>query len=181
MPVAIGRWLIALATVAVLLPAGASFAATVFSPVNDPVGLIRSIYDGILRPDSDQRTRWLEARDRPANLSKALAALWRKADARAKVRGDAVWPIEADVTTNSQGMEVASYTLAVESRNDTRATIVVTLVPRGEWVRASADENVVRCEVVREGSRWKIDDIRSRLGDRDWSLKDLLARSLKGP
>jgi hypothetical protein len=30
-------------------------------------------------------------------------------------------------------------------------------------------------------SRWKIDDIRSRLGDRDWSLKDLLTRALKPP
>jgi hypothetical protein len=78
-------------------------------------------------------------------------------------------------------MEVASFTLEVESRDDTRATIAVTLAPKGEWVRASPQENVVRYDVVREGGRWKIDDIRSRLGHRDWSLKDLLTRALKAP
>ncbi len=82
----------------------------------------------------------------------------------------------------ASGMQtVASYTLKVESRGEGRATVAATLVPKGEWVRASPEENVVRYDVVLEGSRWKIDDIRSRLGDRDWSLKDLLTRALKAP
>jgi hypothetical protein len=172
------RRLIVLSAAALLLPVGVSAATSKVAPPNDPVGLVTAIYDGSLRTSRDQRAPWLDARVRPASLSKALTALWGKADAKVRERKDDVGPINADVTTNSQGMEVGSYTLKVERREGRRATIAATLVPKTEWVRASPEENVVRYDLIREAGRWKIDDVRSRLGDREWSLKALLARSL---
>ena len=53
-------------------------------------------------------------------------------------------PIDWDVTTNSQGMEVGSYKLRIASRDATHVNLSVTLVPKTPWTRKSPDENIVR-------------------------------------
>jgi hypothetical protein len=113
-----------------------------------------------------------------ATLSKALKTLWDKADAAAKTRHDEIGPIDWDVTTNSQGMTVKSFTLQTAKKNATRTTVVATLVP-DNWVRASPDENIIVYFLIFEGGRWKIDDIGAASGLRRGSLKTLLMKSLK--
>jgi hypothetical protein len=94
----------------------------------DPSRIVASIYDGSLKTHGAVGALWLDSRDRQATLSKALKSLWDKADAAAKTRHDEVGPIDWDVTTNSQGMTVKSFTLQTEKKDATRATVVATLV-----------------------------------------------------
>ena len=151
-------------------------AATQEAP--DPSRIVASIYDGSLKTHGAVGALWLDSRDRQATLSKALKTLWDKADAAAKTRHDEIGPIDWDVTTNSQGMTVKSFTLQTEKKDATRATVVATLVP-DNWVRASPDENIIVYSLIFEGGRWKIDDIGAASGRRRESLKTLLMRSLK--
>jgi len=150
-------------------------AATQEAP--DPNRIVASIYDGSLTHGA-VGALWLDSRDRQATLSKALKTLWDKADAAAKTRHDEIGPIDWDVTTNSQGMTVKSFTLQTAKKNATRATVVATLVP-DNWVRASPDENIIVYSLIFEGGRWKIDDIGAASGLRRGSLKTLLMKSLK--
>jgi hypothetical protein len=48
-----------------------------------------------------------------------------------------------------------------------------------EWKRASSKDNIVRYDFIREDGRWKVDDVRSSDGDRQWSLRGLLMQNLK--
>jgi Protein of unknown function (DUF3828) len=145
----------------------------------DPVAIVKSIYDGTLKTVAKDRAPWLDARDRPATLSRSLVALWKQAEDKVNPKGDEVGPIDFDVTTNSQGMEVKSVKVAFESRSEARATVAATLTPKGEWKRASPKDNIVRYDFIREDGRWKIDDVRSSDGDRRWSLRGLLNENLK--
>src|SRR3982074_2092958 len=86
----------------------------------DPSRIVASIYDGSLKTHGAVGALWLDSRDRQATLSKALKTLWDKADAAAKSRHDEVGPIDWDVTTNSQGMTVKSFTLQTEKKDATR-------------------------------------------------------------
>ena len=107
----------------------------------------------------------------------AVGALWLDSQDR-QTRHDEIGPIDWDVTTNSQGMTVKSFTLQTEKKDATRATVVATLVP-DNWVRASPDENIIVYSLIFEGGRWKIDDIGAASGRHRESLKTLLMRSLK--
>jgi hypothetical protein len=147
------------------------------APPNDAVGIVNAIYRGTIEGYDRQRALWLHPRNRRGTLSKALIALWVKADAKTQP-GDS-GPIDFDVTTNSQGMEVKSFTAKAESQDDKRATIVVTLTPKGEWLRHSPQDNIVRYDFIREGGRWVIDDVRSTTDGKPWSLRDLLTQALK--
>jgi len=144
---------------------------------DDPIAIVNAIYRGTIKGYDKERALWLDPRDRRRTLSKALIALWAKADAKTQP-GDS-GPIDFDVTTNSQGMEVKSFTAKVESRDDKRATIAATLTPKGEWIRHSSDDNTVRYDFIREGGRWVIDDVRSTTDGKAWSLKALLREALK--
>jgi hypothetical protein len=87
--------------------------------------------------------------------------------------------VDFDVTTNSQGMEVASFTLKIERADERHMTIAATLVPKGEWIRNSPLDNIVRYDFIREDGRWKIDDVRSSNDGAAWSLRQLLTQSLQ--
>jgi hypothetical protein len=145
---------------------------------SEPVDIIASIYKGTLKTHDKAGALWLDPRDRPATLSKALVALWAMADAAAKKRGDEIGPIDWDVTTNSQGMTVKSFTLKTEKGDATHVVVVATLVP-DNWVRKSPDENIIRYHFILESGLWKIDDVRGANDAEAGSLKDLLAKSLK--
>ena len=111
---------------------------------------------------------------RDAALTRGLAALWDKVEARGRRGGDAA--IDFDVVTNSQGAEVKSYALAVERRDANHATVVATVDP-GDWVRQSARENVVTFSLLRQAGRWRVDDVSGIAEPNAWSLRDLLARA----
>jgi hypothetical protein len=115
---------------------------------------------------------------RAAALTRGLAALWDKAEARARVGGDIA--IDFDVVTNSQGAEVKSYALTAERRDANHATVVATIDP-GDWVRRSPRENVITFSLLRQAGRWRVDDVSGVAEPKAWSLRDLLARSLEAP
>jgi hypothetical protein len=142
----------------------------------EPAGIVTSIYKGTLKTHGRVGALWLDPRDRPATLSKAVVALWAKADAAAKKSGNELGPIDWDVTTNSQGMTVKSFTLKTE-KGDATHVVVATLVP-DNWVRKSPDDNIIRYHFILESGRWKIDDIRGFDDAKVWSLRDLLTKSL---
>ena len=101
-------------------------AATQEAP--DPSRIVASIYDGSLKTHGAVGALWLDSRDRQATLSKALKTLWNRADAAAKTRHDEIGPIDWDVTTNSQGMTVKSFTLQTEKKSGLRRDSLRTLL-----------------------------------------------------
>ena len=109
--------------------------------------------------------------------AQAVAGAMRELIERSELNEIVLGPIDWDVTTNSQGMTVKSFTLQTEKKDATRATVVATLVP-DNWVRASSDENIIVYAFIFEGGSWKIDDVGAASGARGNSLKALLIKSL---
>ncbi|MFN7987956.1 MAG: DUF3828 domain-containing protein [Thermoanaerobaculia bacterium] len=149
-------------------PATAAPAAT------DPAGIAKAIYARVSagKGDGGGQFLWLEAKDRPRTFSKALVALWAKADAKADREQD-MGPIDWDPFTASQDPMVKSFTVVVERQDANAATVAVTLVdPRGR--RKVAADETVRLDFVREGARWAIDDVRGSVDGHSWSVKEIL-------
>jgi hypothetical protein len=159
------RWFVALAC----LPAAPARAAP-----RDPFGILADIYRREQTGDYEGAFG-LDPRERRAYLSKALIDLWARADAKV-APGDA-GPIDWDVTTNSQGMEVGGYRVVLASQDAARMTLIVTLTAKTPWLRKSGDENVIRYHFMRENGRWVIDDIRPANDAADKGLKRLLTRA----
>lgn len=142
--------------------------------VRDPFAILADIYRREQTGDYPGAFG-LDPGERRAYLSRMLVDLWAKADAKVP-KGDA-GPIDWDVTTNSQGMEVGGYRVAVASQDAARMNLIVTLTPKSPWFRKSPDENVVRYHFIRENGRWVIDDIRHANDAEKDGLKDLLTRA----
>jgi hypothetical protein len=142
----------------------------------DPFAILSEIYRREQTGDYDGAFG-LDPRERRAYLSKALIDLWAKADAKVEP-GDA-GPIDWDVTTNSQGMEVGGYRVAVAQQDAAHANLIVTLTAKTPWVRNSSGDNIVRYHFIRESGRWVIDDIRRADDASDEGLKSLLTRAAR--
>ena len=142
--------------------------------VRDPFAILADIYRREQTGDFEGAFG-LDPRERRAYLSKALIDLWARADAKIEP-GDA-GPIDWDVTTNSQGMEVGGYRVAVAQQDTAHMNLVVTLTAKTPWLRKTPDENVVRYHFIRENGRWVIDDIRPANDEPEKGLKSLLARA----
>lgn len=142
-----------------LIPAGAGMRKA----PRGPRAIVNEIYsrEGVLD---------LPAADRDRYFSKSVVALWAKADAGAE--GGLV--IDFDLASNSQGMEVASFKAKTTHADATHETIVVSLVSRGDYIRPSPRDNVVRYDFIREGGRWLIDDMSSTVDGTPWTLRGLL-------
>ena len=157
-----------------LLAAAAAFVcAPALAAPRDrpPFAMLAEIY----RPGEHESAFGLDAKEREAFFSKAILDLWAKAEAKVPP-GDA-GPIDWDVSTNSQGMDVGSWRVKVARREAARIDLVVTLTPKTPWFRKSADENIVRYHFIREDGRWVIDDIRGVNDDAGHGLKRLLTRA----
>jgi len=142
----------------------------------DPAKFVASIYANG-KVDATW-TQWLDGAKRGAWFSREVSALWAKCDALAKTSDDKLGPLDFDVATNSQGMEVKKFAVKVLSQDATRATVVATLTP-DQWTRASKRENIIRYDLVAEAGRWAIDDIHGVIEPNPWSLRDLLTAYLK--
>ena len=157
---------------AALVPCAPALAAAMRD--RDPLKILAEIYRRE-KTGKYEGAFGLDPKERGVYLSKTLIDLWAKADAKVP-QGDA-GPIDWDVTTNSQGMEVGSYTVKVARRDAARASLIVTLTAKTPWVRKSPDENIVRYHFIREDGRWVIDDIRGADDGQDKGLKSLLTRA----
>ena len=156
----------------VLASVAAAPLAAAPKPAPDPGGGVASLY----ADEQAGRSPLLDPRHRAAKLTTGLAALWARADAAVPSGEDG--PIDFDVVTNSQGATVKSDTLTIERRDATHATVAAKLV-LDNWLRASPRENVVRYDLVLDGARWRIDDVRGVAEPHVWSLRDLLTQSLR--
>jgi hypothetical protein len=108
-------------------------------------------------------------------LSRQLVDLWAKADAHTP-KGD-VGPIDFDPVTNSQDPDVKSFKVVAEKLEADKAAIAVTIT--GSRPRTKAADQIVHYDFVRDGDKWKIDDIKGSDDGTTWSIRGMLEESLK--
>jgi hypothetical protein len=154
-----------------------SASAAAPSPA-DPAGIVTAIYTRAAKGKGDGGGAFIiENKAAKAKyLSKSLVALWAKADAHTP-KGD-VGPIDFDPVTNSQEPDVKSFKVATEKQEADKATLAVTIEGRNAPARKAADRTT-RYEFVHEGAEWKIDDIKGASDGEPWSIRAMLAASLR--
>ena len=148
---------------------------------DDPRSIINAIYTRVTRGKGDSGGGFvtLTKSARARYLSRSLAALWLKADARVQ-KGDGD-PVGFDPVTNSQDPDVKSFTMATENFNSQRATIAVTITGHNSSRDKPADA-VIHYDFVRDPTvrdPWKIDDIRGAVDGEPWSVRKILTDSFK--
>jgi hypothetical protein len=158
-----------------LLAAGASAQTPA---AGDPEAIITAIYARAASGKGEAGGAFIiESKAAKAKyLSKSLVALWARADARTP-KGD-VGPVDFDPVTNSQEPDVKSFAVKAETREAGKATIAATFTGH-RTARAAAADQTVRYDVVRDGTQWKIDDIRGAADGQPWSIREMLKAALK--
>ena len=152
-----------------------AFAATP-SPA-DPADIITAIYTRAAKGKGSGGGAFIiENKAAKAKyLSKSLVELWAKADAHTP-KGD-VGPVDFDPVTNSQEPDVRSFKVDAEKMEADKAIIAVTITGHRND-RKPADQ-IVRYDFVREAGSWRIDDIKGASDGEPWSIRDMLADTLK--
>jgi hypothetical protein len=145
---------------------------------SDPAAIVTAIYTRAAKGKGDGGGAFIiENKAAKAKyLSKSLVELWAKADAHTP-KGD-VGPVDFDPVTNSQEPDVKSFKLVAEKVEAEKAVIAVTIAGRNASRRKPADQTL-RYDFVRDGGEWKIDDIKGASDGEPWSIRDMLADSLK--
>src|SRR4029453_1269221 len=93
---------------------------------DDPAAVVTAIYTRAAKGKGDAGGAFvIEKATRARYLSKSLAALWAKADARTR-QGD-VGPVDFDPVTNPQDPDVKSFRVAAEKQDADKATVAVTI------------------------------------------------------
>lgn len=145
---------------------------------DDPVTIVTAIYTRAAKGrGGDGGGFVIENKAAKAKyLSKALIALWTKADAHTP-KGD-VGPVDFDPVTNSQDPDLKSFKIAPEKLEADKASIAVTLEGhRGK--RSNPADAIIHYDFVREATGWKIDDIKGSGDGESWSIRAMLTDSLK--
>jgi Protein of unknown function (DUF3828) len=145
---------------------------------DDPVAIVTAIYTRVAKGKGDSGGGFvIENKAAKAKyLSKALIALWAKADAHAP-KGD-VGPVDFDPVTNSQDPDVKSFKVDAEKLDASKASIAVTLDGhRGK--REKPADAIIHYDFVHEPTGWKIDDIKGSGDGEAWSVRAMLTDSLK--
>ena len=135
-----------------------------------PVDIVHSIYKGAA---GRQAAFGLDPAERHKYLSKSTVALWDKAEAVSNPNGDEVGAIDFDITTNTQGADVTSYSIVSNKVSGKTATVVVKLV-LDNWIRNSPDDLIIRYDFVLEDGNWMIDDMSSTTSGKRWTLLEIL-------
>jgi len=145
---------------------------------SDPVAIVTAIYTRAAKGKGDGGGAFvIENKTAKAKyLSKTLVELWAKADAHTP-KGD-VGPVDFDPVTNSQEPDVKLFKVVATSLEAEKAVIAVTIAGRNSPPRKPADRTV-RYDFVRDAGDWKIDDIKGTSDGEPWSIRDMLAGSLK--
>ena len=164
--------------IGLLATAASRSALTAASSANDPLAIVNAIYARAAKGKGDGGGGFvIESKVAKAKyLSKALVALWAKADAHTP-KGD-VGPVDFDPVTNSQEPDVKSFNAVAEKLDADKATIAVTITSRGA-PRAKPADRVLRYDFVRDAGQWKIDDISGASDGEPWSIRGMLTDSLK--
>jgi hypothetical protein len=163
--------------VAASLLAGISPAFAQALAPTDPLTILTAIYTRAAKGKGDGGGAFI-IESKPAKakyLSKALVALWSKADAHTP-KGD-VGPVDFDPVTNSQDPDVKSFKVVTEKLEADKAAIAVTIT--GARPRTKPADQIVHYDFVRDGDKWKIDDIKGSDDGTAWSIRGMLEESLK--
>lgn len=163
--------------IAVSLLAGIRPALAQTPAPADPVAILTAIYTRAAKGKGDGGAAFVTENKaaRAKYLSKALVALWAKADAHTP-KGD-VGPIDFDPVTNSQEPDVKSFKVDAEKTEADKAALAVTITGHRND-RKPADQ-IVRYDFVREANSWKIDDIKGSSDGETWSIRKMLTDALK--
>jgi hypothetical protein len=163
--------------VAASLLATASPALAVMPAPGDPVAILTAIYTRTAKGKGDGGGAFIIENKAAKNqyLSKALVALWAKADAHTP-KGD-VGPVDFDPVTNSQEPDVKSFKVDAEKMEVDKATVAVTIT--GHRNDRKPADLIVRYDFVREAGSWRIDDIKGASDGEAWSIRKMLTDSLK--
>ena len=94
---------------------------------------------------------------------------WDAAQVRIKKSGDI--GLDFDPVSNSQDPAIGRVTYTVESTSADRSTVGATF---GSLHDPKAKPQTIRYEFVREGSAWKIDNIRGSVENDPWSMRELM-------
>ena len=89
-----------------------------------------------------------------------------------------VGPVDFDPVTNSREPDIKSFKVVAEKTEADKAVIAVTFTGRNAPPRKPADRTV-RYDFVREAGNWKIDDIKGASDGESWSIREMLATSLR--
>jgi hypothetical protein len=159
------------------LLAGAIVRPSIAEPASpsDPAAIITAIYTRVAKGKGGGGFVIENKAAKTKYLSKELIALWAKADAHTP-KGD-IGPVDFDPVTNSQESDVKSFKVVTEKLEADKAAIAVTII--GTRPRAKAADQTVHFDFVREGDKWKIDDIKGSDDGAAWSIRGMLQESLK--
>jgi hypothetical protein len=163
--------------VAASLVASISPAFAVMPVPSDPIAILTAIYTRAAKGKGDGGGAFvIENKAAKAQyLSKALVALWAKADAHTP-KGD-VGPVDFDPVTNSQEPDVKSFKVDAEKMEADKAVIVVTIT--GHRNDRKPADLIVRYDFVREANSWRIDDIKGSSDGEARSIRKMLTDTLK--
>jgi hypothetical protein len=140
----------------------------------DPAAIVKSIY-GKRDPYGAAESVSMRAKHRRA-LSKSLGALWKRSDDSTPAEDEPVPGF--DISANSNAREVARAEVKLEQQDAKRATVAAKLFSK-DFVSKHPSDDVVRYDFVRENGRWAIDNIRSTIDGKEWTIKGLLNEGLK--
>ena len=169
------KMLIARSILAAFAFAWCALAHPAFAQTGEPEAIVASFYQAAKTGGGN--SPGFKPSDRKT-LSKSLAALWTKADRKAKARGDEVGAISFDIATQSQGVDIESYKVKSERKDAKSAVIEASFIIGGNHVR-KGEEVFVLYDFVRENGAWKIDNLRTASKVKPWSLRGNLERNLK--
>ena len=167
----------ALFAFAVLLPAASARAA------DDPDAVIAAIYKRAAAGKGEDGGNFVyqEPKDRARWLTTSLAALWNAEDKKTP-QGDET-PPGFDPVSNSQDPKILNVTVVLEKSDGKRAVVAASFdswsrgLTREEQDRNPPDPRdriTVRYDMVLEGGRWKIDDIRGLTDGKEWSVRAII-------
>src|SRR5262249_11946941 len=83
-----------------------------------------------------------------------------------------------DIPANSNAREVSRAEVKVERQDATRATVAAKLFSK-DFTSKHPSDDIVRYDFVRENGRWVIDEVRSTIDGKEWTIKGLLNEGLK--
>ena len=142
----------------------------------EPEAIVKSLYEATMKNTMKAGFGVTKAERRL--LTTSLRTLWDKAEKKTNPTGKELGAIDFDAVSMSQDPNIASYVLMTEKRNDQHVTVVATFVIGPNHTHTGQKE-VVNYDFLREGGAWKIDNIRSSIERKPWTLRGNLEMHLK--
>jgi hypothetical protein len=156
------------AAAAMILLLMASPVAAQNNDATTPAGILTGIYREAVKGKPDA---WLGPGRRDRYVSKSLAALWAKVDAKPPPDGE-VGAIDFTVTTDTDSEDLGSFEIKPQNQSATAAVVAVKITYRKPYRGPSP---VVTYQFVNENGQWRIDNIRGK----EWDLREILKLWLK--